>query len=128
MPNSKLIREVGLADGFVIHAAASQKANPAYEPTSEAALEQQAASPISLLSKQACCAYPRISWRIFRQITWHLVQTLYTGTHSMHSDTSEQISGLPSATQKTGAPALPAPMLLKATHFMMCLPQQWHST
>jgi hypothetical protein len=71
MPNSKLIREVGLADGFVIHAAASQKANPAYEPTSEAALEQQAASPISLLSKQARYAYPRTFCSIFRQITLH---------------------------------------------------------
>ena len=50
--NSKLIREVGLSDGFVIHAAASQKANPAHELASEAALEQQAASPITLLSKQ----------------------------------------------------------------------------
>ena len=71
MPNSKLIREVGLADGFVIHAAASQKANPAYEPTSEAALEQQAASPISLLSKQARYAYPRTFCSIFRQIISH---------------------------------------------------------
>ena len=45
--NSKLIREAGLSDSFVIHAAASQKANPAHEPASEAALEQQAASPIT---------------------------------------------------------------------------------
>ena len=74
MPNSKLIREVGLADGFVIHAAASQKANPAYEPTSEAALEQQAASPISLLSKQARYAYPRTPCGIY-----HTLQTLHMG-------------------------------------------------
>ena len=52
LPNSRLIREVGLSDSFVIHAAASQKANPAHEPASEAALEQQAASPITLLSQQ----------------------------------------------------------------------------
>ena len=52
MPNSKLIREVGLSDGIVIHAATTQKANPAYTPTSEAALQQQAASPITLLSQQ----------------------------------------------------------------------------
>ena len=52
MPNSKLIREVGLSDNIVIHAATTQKANPAYTPASEVALEQQAASPITLLSQQ----------------------------------------------------------------------------
>ena len=50
---------MGLSDGFVIHAAASQKANPAHEPASEAALEQQAASPITLLSQQ-----------VGQQLTW----------------------------------------------------------
>lgn len=62
MFNSKLVREVGLSDGIVIHAVASQKANPAYAPATEAALEQQAASPVTLLSQQvrywismSCC-------------------------------------------------------------------------